>query len=43
MYECERLFGISRATEIRELIEQATGEPCPCLQLQPCPLARKSA
>lgn len=40
MMHCERLFGMKRGREIRELIEAATGEPCPCQGIAPaaCPL-----
>ena len=30
MYECERLYGLSRGLEIQELVEEATGGACPC-------------
>lgn len=40
MRECERQFGLTRGTQIRESIEQATGEPCPCDQGLICPLRR---
>lgn len=29
---CQLMFGIERAAEVRELIETATGEDCPCLR-----------
>ena len=35
---CQAMFGIERGNEIRELVETATGEPCPCLQNERCPL-----
>jgi hypothetical protein len=38
MYECERIFGISGGLEVRDLIEKATGRPCPCTEGRACPL-----
>ena len=39
-YGCEVLFGEGdeRATAMQELIEGATGQPCPCKQDRSCPL-----
>lgn len=43
MYECERLFGADRGTQVQELVELATGELCPCKQGRACPLASNEA
>ncbi len=40
MLECERLFGVVRGGEIKALVEDATGGPCPCLAGRPCPLSK---
>lgn len=37
-YGCEILFTEDRAEAVQELIEGATGEPCPCKQGKVCPL-----
>ena len=36
--ECERAMGLVRGREIRELVEAATGDVCPCRKGQICPL-----
>lgn len=38
MPKCMVLFGLDRAREVQRLIEDATGEPCPCARELPCPL-----
>ena len=35
---CEQEWSMKKATEVRELIEDLTGEACPCDQGRPCPL-----
>lgn len=35
---CVRIFGAVQGSEIIELIERTTGEPCPCRQGRQCPL-----
>jgi hypothetical protein len=37
-YGCEILFTVERAAAVRELIEGAMGELCPCKQGRGCPL-----
>jgi hypothetical protein len=37
-YGCEVLFSSERAQAVQELIEGATGKPCPCKQGMACPL-----
>lgn len=38
MYECERLFGPDRGSQLHEWIEAATEDSCPCKRGDPCPL-----
>lgn len=35
---CEMLMPTSRAVALQELIEEQTGEPCPCKRDLDCPL-----
>lgn len=35
---CQAIYGTERGTQVQTLIEQATAQPCPCSQGQPCPL-----
>jgi hypothetical protein len=35
-------MGLIRGLEIRKLVEDATGAPCPCKQGLPCPLAARA-
>lgn len=35
---CQLMFGIERGDQIRELIETATGEACPCIRGLRCVL-----
>lgn len=37
---CETLFGRDEGRAMQEMIEQATGRPCPCQRGKICPLAR---
>jgi hypothetical protein len=37
-YGCEVLFSSERAQAVQNLIEGATGKPCPCKQGKTCPL-----
>ena len=37
-YGCEVLFSSERAQAVQDLIEGATGRPCPCKQGKTCPL-----
>ena len=37
-YGCEVLFNSEQALHIQQLIETATGRPCPCKQGRTCPL-----
>jgi hypothetical protein len=37
-YGCEVLFSSERAQAVQDLIEGATGKPCPCKQGKTCPL-----
>jgi len=37
-YGCEVLFDEERGLAVQELVEAATGEPCPCKQGRACPL-----
>lgn len=38
MFQCERLFGETRGQQIQALVEEATGELCPCKAGRSCPL-----
>lgn len=38
MYECAQMFGAVRGQEICDMVEDATGEPCPCMTGGKCPL-----
>lgn len=40
---CEAAFGLVRGREIQQLVEDSTGEACPCKQGRPCPLGAKYA
>ena len=40
-YGCEVLFSSKRAQAVQNLIEGATGKPCPCKQGMTCPLLPK--
>lgn len=35
---CKARFGEVRGREIQVLVEESTGDICPCKQGQPCPL-----
>ena len=35
---CVTLFGRERGADVNRMIEEATGEPCPCKQGGRCPL-----
>lgn len=35
---CEAIYGIERGARMLNIIEQSTGEACPCKQGAPCPL-----
>jgi hypothetical protein len=37
-FGCEVLFDAERASAMQEMVERATGGPCPCKQAMPCPL-----
>ena len=37
MLGCETLFGITRGAQLRAMIEEATGQTCPCTDGR-CPL-----
>lgn len=39
MWGCYELFGTERGREIHQLVEAATGKPCPCVVGDPSPLA----
>jgi hypothetical protein len=43
MYVCEYVWDPVQASQVRELLERATGEPCPCKQGKPCPFIRLEA
>lgn len=40
---CHTIFGVQRGDELLELIEETTGQPCPCRRGQPCPLMPNTA
>lgn len=40
---CQAAFGMTRGQQIQTAVEQVTGEQCPCLQMQVCPLFNISA
>lgn len=42
MLGCEILWGPEDAARVRQLVEEATGEDCPCLQGRVCPLLPSS-
>jgi hypothetical protein len=35
---CQAMFGLARGDQIIEMVEAATGGPCPCIQGLTCPL-----
>lgn len=39
---CESKFGLVRGREIQQLIQDATGQNCPCVEGRPCPLGRRT-
>jgi len=36
MYECERLFGLTRGLEIQKLVQETLGRTCPCMEGRAC-------
>jgi hypothetical protein len=32
------MWGAEKAAAVQELVEEATGQPCPCKRLMTCPL-----
>ncbi len=38
MYEIEALWPPEKAARIRAMIEEATGQPCPCSRGKRCPI-----
>lgn len=40
VYECERIFGAVRGQEICLMVEDSTGDVCPCSTGGRCPLMR---
>lgn len=38
MLGCQMLFGTERAVDVQRMVEEATGEMCPCLAGRECPL-----
>lgn len=40
MYQCEFVWDPARARQVQDLVEKATGAPCPCKEGKPCPFVR---
>lgn len=40
LLHCQAMFGLERGNQIQTLVEDATGEDCPCIQGRTCPLAK---
>lgn len=40
LLHCQAMFGLERGNQIQALVEDATGEDCPCIQGRTCPLAK---
>jgi hypothetical protein len=38
MLGCELLFSVEKAEQVQRMVEEATGEQCPCKRSAPCPL-----
>ena len=37
--KCEDSLGLLQGREVQQLVREATGEDCPCIQGRDCPLA----
>lgn len=41
MYGCEVMWGDDRAVKVQALVEESTGQLCPCKRGEGCPLLPK--
>lgn len=43
MRGCELLWDVETADRLQEMVEQATGRPCPCMEGLKCPIVSDPA